>query len=577
MGKRLVAGTAALGVAAAVIAMALVAGGGGGSGPRALPVLGAGGGAAADEAASLSSPVGGGGGPGYGFTGDASGLAAEADAWSVAREDGEARARALAEVLGVGELTDAGEQWTAKGPGGILTVDRQPGLPWYYSATVAQVDPVPPDTAVSSDGSTAPSCVESERGSEGSCEAPSCDTGIEPAFCAEPGSTGGAAPGGEGTDANATCDPGPCPDDMAGQPVPADDPDTIDCAMPECPPGSMCTQACPELGPDGTVEPVPMPEPQRPADLPSAEEAEAIARDFLTAAGNDLDGARTRVDDAFSSWVLVADPVVGGLPTFGMTSAVGVGAGGVVEFANGWLADPAEGDTYDLIGVEAALDRLAATGGWFAYAPASPEDCPDCEAMPEPEPIELDSVEVGLQLVPAYGAEEAWLVPSYLFTIADGGPGAVIAAFAIADEHLVEPVPQEEEPVLVDPLEGEPMPVEPDGGIGDGAGPVITSMEQEPEVAPLPEGERAEVGVGYYLDVSTHCGVTTVRFDGRDWDAAPPLGDSNVPPGWAAPTEGGTMTLLAPDEAEFVGDAARTKVARFVPRPIEAGPPPGCE
>lgn len=533
MRQRVLAGGAAVGIAAVVVIVALVAGGGGG-GPGPLPVLGGSGvGEAATADAMSTMPAGGSGGPRYELTGDASGLATEADAWSVAREDGEGQARALAEALGLGEVTPTPEGWTAGDDDGLLSVEDQPGLPWYHNAVVGQVDPVPPDTPVSSDGSGG-----AGRSGVG-CTPPADDTG--------------------------TADADPATTCVAP---------SFDCAMPECPPGTACTQVCPEPGPDGSVEPVPTPEPRRPADLPSAEEAEVIARGFLDDAGMSLDGARTRVDDGFSSWVFVADPVVGGLPTFGMTTSVGVGSGGVVEFANGWLADPGEGDTYGLVGVDAALDHLAETGSWFAYAPASPDDCPDCEELPEPEPTELDSVEVALQLVPAYGGEEAWLVPSYLFAIADGGPGAVVAAFALADEHLVEP--QVDEPVLIDGGDPEPIPVEPNGGIGAGVGPPMTSVE-EATAAPLPEGERAVVGVGYYLDISTHCGVRLAAFDGRLWDASPMLGNGNPPPGWAEPTEGGSMTLLAPDEAEFVGDRARTKVARFVSRPADAEPPAECE
>jgi len=583
MKQRVLAGGAAVGIAAVLVVVALVTGSGGG-GPRTLPVLGASGVGEPASADAMSSPVGGGGGPGYEFTGDAGGLATEADAWSVDRADSEARARVLAEALGVGELVENGEQWTAESADGFLTVDRQPGLPWYYSAVVAQVDPVPPDTPVSSDGTVSSGTVSPEDkpgATGGGTDAVTCADG-DPA-CSDPPSEeptcapqeGCAPPSDQGQSSTGSSASGSCEttDDT-------DDTDTcgpvIDCAMPECPPGAACIQSCPETGPAGTFEPLPMPQPERPSDLPSAEEAEAIARGFLDDAGMSLDGARTRVDDGFSSWVFVADPVVGGLPTFGMTTAVGVGSGGVVEFANGWLDDPVERDTYDLVGVDLALERLAESGGWVAYSPGAPEPaaCESCDEPVVPEPIVLDSIEVGLQLVPAYGADEAWLVPSYLFTIADGGPGAVVAAFAIADDLLV--APQVDEPSMVDGGDSGPIPVEPDGGIGDGAGPPTTSGE-EATVAPLPEGERAEIGVGYYLEVSTHCGVQLAAFDGRLWDASPVLGDGNPPPGWAEPTEGGTMTLLGPDEAEFVGDGARTKVARFVSRPADAAPPAGCD
>ena len=623
--KRVLGGAAAIAVAGLVVAVALVVGGGGGGGPRALPVLGAAtGGAAsvADEAARLSSASGMFGGGGYDFTGDADGLATDADAWSVDREDGGARARALAKAFGLGELADNGEQWTAEGPDGFLTVDRQPGLPWYYSVTLVDggiaTTPVPGDTPVSSDGSSSDGSVSSDgypgssdgypwpatgddtsgissTTSVGSATSPDCDeaagcatsttdlpcqTGEECAI-SEPGSSGpgsaGAGAPGTGGGSGVACAPlAPAPGQSDSEPaagtlcaVPS-----IDCAMPECPPDAACIQVCPEPGPDG--EPIPMPEPERPADLPSAKEAEAIARDLLGSVGADLTGAETRVDDGFSTWAFVADPVVGGLPTFGMTSIVGVGSAGRIEYANGWLDDPTEGDTYPLVGVDAALERLDEMGGgWFAYAPGAPEpavDCLGCDELPAPEPTVLDTVRVGLQLVPAYGLDEAWLVPSYLFTIEGGGPGAVVAAFAIADDLLAPPVVAEE--TLVDPVpsEPEPAPAPEPGSVGGAPG--------DPDgLVALESGQRAEVGVTYYLELYTHCGITGMVFDGRLWDADPPLddGNGNPPPGWENGMEGGGITLLSPDEAEFVGDTERTKVARFVPRPADAGDPPGCD
>lgn len=599
MGKRVVGGAAAIGVAAVVVVLALVLTGGGDGGPRALPVLGAAGGAAetADEAAATSmSPAGRSfGDPGYDFTGGDGGLLAEADAWSLDAADGEARAAALAEALGLGDLIDNGVQWTAQGPDGFLTVDRQPGLPWYYSASLAEeavggiaTTPPPGDTPVSSDGTvssdgspptagqTQPRCgvqtscaPPSAGGCEGGdgdavCTAPAEPTCWPDGGCTETGSAGGGTDGRPGVG----CTP-PADDTGDADPVTSCVAPTFDCAVPECPPGAACIQACPEPGPDAV--PVPMPEPSRPDDLPSAEEAEVIARDLLANVGTDLTGAETRVDDGFTTWAFVSDPVVGGLPTFGMTSAVGVGSGGRIEYANGWLDEASEGDTYPLVGVDVALERLAeGAGGWFAYAPSEPVDCAHCDELRAPEPTVLDTVRVGLQLVPAYGVDEAWLVPSYLFTIEGGGPGAVVAAFAIADDLLAPPVEVEEQ--VVDPPEGEPEPAPaPVPGTAGGAPGEVG------DIAVLEPGQRAEIGVTYYLDISTHCGVTGIDFDGRRWDAAPPLGNGSAPEGWAEPTEGGGITLASPDEAEFVGDTARTKVARFLPRPADAGDPPGCE
>jgi hypothetical protein len=82
-----------------------------------------------------------------------------------------------------------------------------------------------------------------------------------------------------------------------------------------------------------------------------------------------------------------------------------------------------------------------------------------------------------------------------------------------------------------------------------------------------PDGPGAVIGVAYPFDLYTHCGVRSARFDGRDWNADPPLLDeygANPPPGWGNPFDRGTMTLIGPNLAEFRSDAGH--VARFRPR-----------
>ncbi|MGI8759511.1 MAG: hypothetical protein ACR2K0_09425, partial [Acidimicrobiales bacterium] len=150
-----------------------------------------------------------------------------------------------------------------------------------------------------------------------------------------------------------------------------------------------------------------------------------------------------------------ADPVVGGLPTVGMGSVVSVGDGGEVVFAGGWLADPQRGDAYPLVGSSEALRRLqedqpvALDGGR--------EPAVGCEGCLPTEPVvvTVTGVRLGLQLAPAAGADQAWLVPAYLFEIDGGGPGSEVVALAVADEFLTAPSTPEPEPL--------PLP-EPDPG-----------------------------------------------------------------------------------------------------------------
>jgi hypothetical protein len=91
-----------------------------------------------------------------------------------------------------------------------------------------------------------------------------------------------------------------------------------------------------------------------------------------------------------------------------------------------------------------------------------------------------------------------------------------------------------------------------------------------------PFGPGAEIGVPYEYPLYTHCGVLWAEFDGRLWDASPPLAEptGNPPPGWGNPYDTGTITLLQEDVAVF--RSSMGEVARFRPRPPGLRDPPPC-
>jgi hypothetical protein len=56
------------------------------------------------------------------------------------------------------------------------------------------------------------------------------------------------------------------------------------------------------------------------------------------------------------------------------------------------------------------------------------------------------------------------------------------------------------------------------------------------------------------VSVYTHCGVESLRIEGRWWHARPPLYDragSGPPDGWSDPYQTGTLTMAEPDRAVF--------------------------
>jgi hypothetical protein len=182
--------------------------------------------------------------------------------------------------------------------------------------------------------------------------------------------------------------------------------------------------------------------------------------------------------------------------------------------------------------------------------------------LPEPTEIVLVDAEPSLLLLGAVdGSTDAYLVPGYRFTADDG---SVVDLAAVADRELT--APPTTGTSAPDPA---PAPVEPQPCEvlveGDASGTTHTvqpfpgCVEPEPELQVLEEGASPEIGVGYYVDVQVeHCSY--VELGGWFWTP------TDVDPGqdgWSQPTEGGTFTLRSETEAEFVGDAGKTKLGSF--------------
>jgi hypothetical protein len=179
-------------------------------------------------------------------------------------------------------------------------------------------------------------------------------------------------------------------------------------------------------------------EPVAPSASIDRELAEEQGRAMLSKLGVDLDGAAVRVEDGWSSWIVTADPEVGGLPTIGFSTSVSVGPEGRIEFANGYLA-PAEviGD-YPLEGAREAVARANALEE--AWAEEVSGDHPI-----ERWTFEVQRVRLGLSLSSTYETgSPAYLVPSYLLQTEDGWEASFVA---VADELLAEaPTPTTVEP-----------------------------------------------------------------------------------------------------------------------------------
>ncbi|MFE3517305.1 hypothetical protein [Streptomyces sp. NPDC059166] len=176
--------------------------------------------------------------------------------------------------------------------------------------------------------------------------------------------------------------------------------------------------------------------------------AKAAATPVLKAVGQE--GAALDADQLMGSVRVVnADPVVAGLPTYGWSTGVQVGAGGEVVGGSGHLKALEKGDSYPVTGADEALEQLNSdsrkapkpgVGGCATSVPLeddlAPE--PDCGASggTPPATMTVEKAEFGLAARSSDG--EQILVPSWLFTVRPegGGPLSTVAQVAVDPEHI---------------------------------------------------------------------------------------------------------------------------------------------
>ncbi|MFC9849724.1 hypothetical protein ACFYYE_01840 [Streptomyces prasinus] len=183
----------------------------------------------------------------------------------------------------------------------------------------------------------------------------------------------------------------------------------------------------------------------------SEEAAKKAAAPVLKALGQDdakLDAGRmTGVKR-----VVNAEPVVGGLPTYGWTTGVVVGAGGEVVGGSGRLSAPVKTDTYPVLGAEEALELLntapgagerAEIGGCATSVPLegdgpqAPQDpCAPATTLPAEDAITVEKAVFGLAAHSVDGQQA--LVPSWLFEVrpTKAQDGGTVTYPAVEPEYL---------------------------------------------------------------------------------------------------------------------------------------------
>ncbi len=185
----------------------------------------------------------------------------------------------------------------------------------------------------------------------------------------------------------------------------------------------------------GQLEPYdPVPGASGSAAAPSGPAAESAATPVLQAAG--VAGSPLRITTIGSYTFVSADPVIGGLPTSGFTTTVGVGPGGRITPANGWLSRPVPGSAYPLVSARQAFSRLKMSTHPVPGGHPPEVMCPlNPDVLCTPGRIRLVQVTgaaYGLAL--SYNRGTPMLVPAWLFSIA--GTSLRIPEVAINPRYL---------------------------------------------------------------------------------------------------------------------------------------------
>lgn len=276
--------------------------------------------------------------------------------------------------------------------------------------------------------------------------------------------------------------------------------------------------------------------PQRPANLPSADEARAKALDLLEATGMDLRNATVKVDDFTTAWHIRVDPVIDGTPVEDFGASVTITDAGVVA-ANGFLGRVAKVDAYPLLGTRAAIDALnRGEGGTFGGGPRPMPAIATPLAPPMPA-IAASPVSAGGHDCPAppcatTGSEQA-------------SPTTAVPLPPVTGETPVRPLPPEPGPTSTLP----PLKV------------TVTDAAHVLAFTPSYDGTSAYLVPAYRLITSESRGDAVVYAIDRSWFAPPPepTGSSSSPPPPDAPASASPGS--APTKTTTTGPSTTTPSA----------------
>jgi hypothetical protein len=109
--------------------------------------------------------------------------------------------------------------------------------------------------------------------------------------------------------------------------------------------------------------------------------------------------------------------------------------------------------------------------------------------------------------------------------------------------------------------------------------PKLRSTSCSPPIKELPCGPGAEIRKTYAYHLYTHCGIRWAYFNGRWWEASPPLddGSGNPPRGWGNAFDMGTMELVNESLIRFTSHAGKTAEFKLLPVEVQEYPGEACD
>ena len=254
---------------------------------------------------------------------------------------------------------------------------------------------------------------------------------------------------------------------------------------------------------DTVIAPAPdeFPEPEKPENLPSKDEARALVEEFLDRAGVKADGIDVQADE-WGVWANAWQTFEGMRAPFAWN--FGFGADSELTYASGNLLNFTEASSFPRVGTTVGVERLSNPkySGWYGYGAvardiaATPEvgeaDSDTKEAVepvqePAAETVEVKITGVKESLMSVVDADGiVWLLPAYEYDTADGYS---VSTLSITDEFIV----QEETPTPDTSTANTAENTVVDSGDGEGSSPGSPGSSGASDVVPPTENDAAGI------------------------------------------------------------------------------------